>query len=69
MFRDAPPAPHLGIPRSALRIPHFFWSVNAKVLAHGRASSTRVFNPTLAGASPAADAKFVAQCQLLSKCN
>ena len=35
-----------------------FLSVNAKVLAHGRASSSRVFNPTLAGASPATDANL-----------
>jgi hypothetical protein len=36
-----------------------FLSVIAKVLAHGRASSSRVFNPTLTGASPATDAKAV----------
>ena len=35
-----------------------FLSVNAKVLAHGRASSGRVFNPGLVGASPTTDAKL-----------
>ena len=37
-------------------------SVNAKVLAHGRASRSRIFNPTLAGASPATDAILLSRC-------
>jgi hypothetical protein len=55
------PAPHLGIPRSALRIPHFFWSVNAKQLEQPgfQPDPSRPAPPQLratAGASPATDA-------------
>jgi hypothetical protein len=48
----------LAILHSPLLTLNFFRSVNAKVLAHGRASSSRPFKPGLVGAGPTTDANL-----------